>query len=277
MLRESEPRSRRRDRTRSDGWPGRELCRCADESWRRCGRASWWWWKRAKRWGPPSRNVTQDRWTDVDRYFDQAIVGSEDDEALQLVVRAGAAAGLPRIQVSASQGKLLHVMARAMRAQRILEIGTLAGYSGIWLARALPPHGVLVTIELEPKHAAVARQGFARAGLSHQVDLRVGRAVDVLPQLDQAAPFDFVFIDADKVSYPAYLEWAIRLTHPGALIVADNVVRGGAVIDADSKDEAVRGVRELMAAVAGDDRVTATAIQTVGVKGYDGLAFVLRR
>ena len=180
--------------------------------------------------------------------------------------------GLPTIQVSATQGKLLHVIARSMGARRILEIGTLAGYSAIWLARALPPDGRLITIELDPKHAEVARANIARAGLGDRVDIRVGRAIDVLPRLaaEGAGPFDLTFIDADKVGYTDYLDWAIRLSRPGSLIVADNVIRDGAVTESNTGDDMVDGIRRFNAALAADGRVTATAVQTVGSKGYDG-------
>jgi predicted O-methyltransferase YrrM len=218
--------------------------------------------------------MTQDQWTAVDRYIEDSLL--ESDPALDGVLEASAAAGLPSIAVSPTQGKLLFVLARAMNATRILEIGTLGGYSGVWLARALPPDGRLVTIEADPKHAAVARLSFERAGLSGVVDLRIGRALDVLPQLEEegARPFDFVFIDADKGNYPEYLKWAIRFCRRGGLIIADNVVRHGAVIDGSSEDSSIRGVRRFMDRLGADEHVMATAIQTVGKKGYDGLAFI---
>ena len=216
-----------------------------------------------------------DLWTAVDRYIDDLFVPS--DPALDLALEASAAAGLPTIQVSPSQGKLLHVVARATGARRVLEIGTLGGYSAIWLARALPAGGRLVTIELDPAHADVARRAFERAGLMSAIDLRVGAALDVLPALaaERQDPFDLIFIDADKVSYPDYLTWAVALARVGSLIVADNVVRDGAIIDAQSDDPAVVGVRRFNAAVAADGRLTATAVQTVGSKGYDGFAAIL--
>lgn len=211
----------------------------------------------------------------VDRYLDDTIVGA--DAALEAALASSAAADLPAISVSPSQGKLLHVIAKAMGARRILELGTLGGYSAIWLARALPPGGRLVTIEADPKHADVARRNLERAGVAAVVDLRVGAALDVLPQVqaERSGPFDFVFIDADKANYPQYLDWAIRLSRPGSLIVADNVIRKGAVIDAGSGDEAVQAVRRMMTRLHSDPRVTSTAIQTVGTKGYDGFAAVL--
>jgi len=214
-------------------------------------------------------------WTAVDAYIDEQLIGHDD--ALSAAIESSVAAGLPAISVSPSQGKLLHVLAKTMGARRILELGTLGGYSAIWLARALPPDGRLITVEADARHADVARRNFARAGVTSRVDLRVGRGLDVLPQLhvERAGPFDFVFIDADKVNYPHYLDWAIRLCHPGSLIVADNVVRKGAVIDGKSEDAAVQAVRRMMTALRTDPRVTATVIQTVGVKGYDGFAAVL--
>ena len=219
--------------------------------------------------------MTQNRWTTVDSYIDEYLVGP--DEALEQALRTSAAAGLPTIAVSPSQGKLLFILAKAIRATRILEIGTLGGYSGIFLARAVAPHGRLVTIEADPKHAKVARLNFAHAGVHGVVEVRVGRALDVLPQLaaEGSGPFDLVFIDADKTEYPEYLDWAIRLCRAGGLIIADNVIRKGAVADATSQDPLVRGVRRFMERVKADPRVTATAIQTVGVKGYDGLAMLL--
>jgi predicted O-methyltransferase YrrM len=219
--------------------------------------------------------MTQERWTAVDRYLDDRLSGP--DAVLDAVLDASAAAGLPTIAVSPSQGKLLFVLAKAVGARRILELGTLGGYSGTWLARALPADGLLVTVELDPAHADVARRSFERAGLAGVIDLRVGQALEILPQIgsEGLGPFDVVFIDADKEHYPEYLEWAIRLCRPGSLIVADNVVRKGAVIDADSKDPVVRGTRRFIEALATDGRVTATAIQTVGVKGYDGFAMIL--
>ncbi|HET6348659.1 MAG TPA: O-methyltransferase, partial [Candidatus Krumholzibacteria bacterium] len=176
-----------------------------------------------------------------------------------------------------SQGKLLHVLARGVGARRILEIGTLGGYSGIWLARALPHGGTLVTIEVNEAHARVARRNFDRAGVTPRIEMRVGRALEVLPTLvnEHQPPFDLVFIDADKTEYADYLERSIPLCRSGSLIVADNVVRNGTVVDGESPDPLVRGVRRFMAVVAGDRRVTATALQTVGVKGYDGFAVIV--
>lgn len=219
-----------------------------------------------------AEQMHRDTWTAVDRYLESSLLG--EDPSLDAVVDACAAAGLPPIAVSPSQGKLLFVLAKAMRARRILEIGTLGGYSGIWLARALPADGLLVTLEVHAEHAEVARRNFERAGVASHVDLRVGRALDLLPHIGAEAPgpFDFVFIDADRVHHAEYLAWAIRLGRPGSLIVADNVVRGGAVLDSASEDSSVQGVRRFMEALGADRRVTATAIQTVGDKGYDGFA-----
>jgi predicted O-methyltransferase YrrM len=216
-----------------------------------------------------------DRWSAVDRYLEERLLGA--DEVLAAVLEDIRAHHLPAISVSPSQGKLLFVLARAMGARRILELGTLGGYSGIWLARALPPDGRLVTIEVEPTHAEVARRSFERAGVSRLVDLRVGSALTALPRIeaDGTGPFDFIFIDADKPAYTEYLDWAIRLCRSGGLILADNVVRNGEVTEATSVDVAVVGVRRFMAAVETDRRVSATAIQTVGVKGYDGFALMV--
>jgi predicted O-methyltransferase YrrM len=219
--------------------------------------------------------MTDDRWAAVDAYIEKSVLTA--DAILDGVLAACTAAGLPAIAVSPSQGQFLFLLAKAVAAKRILELGTLGGYSGIWLARALPPDGRLLTIEVESIRAAVARENFERAGVVGLVDLRVGRALDVLANLatERSAPFDFVFIDADKTSYPEYLDWAIRLCRPGAVIVADNVVREGAVVDATSEDPSVRGVRSMMDRLNANRQVTATVIQTVGAKGYDGFAVLL--
>jgi caffeoyl-CoA O-methyltransferase len=196
------------------------------------------------------------QWSRVDQYLEDLFTLS--DAALQATLNSTEEAGLPAIQVSATQGKLLHVLAKAIGARRILEIGTLAGYSAIWLARALSADGRLVTIEFDPKHADVARANLVRAGLADRVDIRVGRAIDVLPRLalEGAEPFDLTFIDADKVGYVDYLDWAIRLSRSGSLIVADNVIRNGAITETDSGDEAVDGIRRFNAALAADRRVS---------------------
>jgi predicted O-methyltransferase YrrM len=217
----------------------------------------------------------KDQWTAVDRYFNDLMVPS--DPVLEAALKASAEAGLPPIQVSPSQGKMLWIMARAMRARRILEMGTLGGYSTIWLARALPPDGRLITLEADPNHAEVARVNIERAGLGDMVDVRLGPALDTLPRLaaEGRDPFDLVFIDADKENYPDYFKWALRLSRRGTLIIADNVARKGAVIDAESGDPNVQGMRRFLELVAGERRVSATAIQTVGSKGYDGFAIAL--
>jgi predicted O-methyltransferase YrrM len=213
-------------------------------------------------------------WEQVDRYLDGLFAPA--DEALEAALAASAAAGLPSIQVSATQGKLLQLLVRAVQAQRVLEIGTLGGYSTIWMARGLPPEGRLVTLEVDEAHAAVARANVAHAGVGAQVDVRLGPALETLPGLAGGGPpFDFVFIDADKPNIPEYFDWAVRLSRPGALIVVDNVVRDGAVADAASADRAVQGVRRFNAAAAADPRVSVTTIQTVGGKGYDGFAMAL--
>jgi len=221
--------------------------------------------------------MNPDLWTAVDRYFTDLLLGP--DPALDAALRASQAAGLPPIQVSPPQGKLLHLLALAIGARRILEIGTLGGYSTIWLARALPKDGTgkLITLEYDPKHAEIARANIARAGLSGVVDLRLGRALDTLPRLaaENAGLFDLVFIDADKTGYPAYLEWSLRLTRLGSVIIADNVVRKGAIVDASSADENVQAVRRFNEMLAKEKRLTATVLQTVGGKGYDGFALAV--
>ena len=219
--------------------------------------------------------MTQDRWNVVDDYINDLFIGT--DAALDSALKASDDAGLPSIQVAANQGKLLMLLARAQNARRILEIGTLGGYSTIWLARALPPDGRLVTLELEPKHAAVARANVARAGLGEKVDVRVGPALESLKKLvaEKREPFDFVFIDADKTGYPDYLTWSLKLAHRGTMIIADNVVRDGAIADARSQDSSVQSVRRMNEMLAKEPRVSATVLQTVGTKGYDGWAIAL--
>jgi len=213
-------------------------------------------------------------WADVDRYITDALV--PQDEVLTQALRASEAAGLPSIAVSASQGKLLHILARAMGVRSALEIGTLGGYSAIWIARALLGGGHMITLEADAKHAEVARANIARAGFAEIVDVRLGKALDTLPkiQAEHKGPFDLVFIDADKVNIPQYYEWALKLTRPGSLIVVDNVVRDGGLIDPNG-DESVQGVRKLHEILAKDPRVSATTIQTVGSKGWDGVTFAL--
>jgi predicted O-methyltransferase YrrM len=219
--------------------------------------------------------MDKEQWKAVDRYLAEMLL--ESDPVLESALEESAAAGLPSINVSAVQGKLLHLLARSCGAKSILEIGTLGGYSAIWLARALPSDGRLVTLEYEQKHAQVAQNNLARAGLSGVVELMLGRAIDLLPKLlgDSRAPFDFIFIDADKQSTAEYFEWSLKLSHSGSIIVVDNVVRSGAVIDAASNDESVKGIRRFLERVSQEPRVTATAIQTVGSKGYDGFVMAV--
>jgi predicted O-methyltransferase YrrM len=217
----------------------------------------------------------QNQWSAVDSYITDLFLAP--DTALEAALASSAAAGLPTINVSPTQGKLLHLLARAQGARRILEIGTLGGYSTIWLARALPSNGQLVSLEVDPKHAEVAQGNLARAGLSSIVEIRLGSALDTLPKLvsEGRGPFDLIFIDADKPGYADYLKWSLKLARPGTLIIADNVVRKGAVADPGSTDENVQGIRKFNEALAGEKRVTTTVIQTVGSKGYDGLALIL--
>lgn len=217
----------------------------------------------------------KDQWKAVDRYIADLFV--PPDPALDAALETSAAAKLPAINVSPNQGKLLMLVARLMGARRILEIGTLGAYSTIWLARGLAEGGRLVTLEYDPRHAEVARANLARAGLAGVVEVRVGRAIDTLPKLaaEGGGPFDLIFIDADKPSYPDYLAWSLRLARPGTLIVADNVVRDGAVVDPKSADPNVQGVRRFNELLAAEPRVSATVLQTVGGKGYDGFAVAL--
>ncbi|HUD14281.1 MAG TPA: O-methyltransferase [Terracidiphilus sp.] len=216
-------------------------------------------------------------WAQVDDYFSKLLAPADDkfDAALQ----ANQQAGLPQIDVTALQGKFLEFLVRVSGARCILEIGALGGYSTLWLARALPGDGRIVTLELDPHHAEVARANLENAGVLDSVDLIVGPAIETLPTLrnSPAAPFDVIFIDADKQSYPEYLRWALKLSRPGTVIVADNVVRQGKVVDPDSDDPNVQGVRRFTELVAAEPRLSATVLQTVGVKGYDGflLAVVL--
>ena len=219
--------------------------------------------------------MSQELWTAVDRYITDLVEPA--DAALDAALADIVAAGLPTISVSPNQGKFLHLLARVQGARSILEIGTLGGYSTIWLARALPEGGRLVTLESEPKHVEVALANIARANLSDVVTIRPGRALDTLPQLDAEGqkPYDFVFIDADKVSTPEYFGWALKLTRRGSLIVVDNVVRKGAVVEESSDDPSVQGVRRFYEMLAAEPRVSATAVQTVGSKGYDGFALAL--
>lgn len=214
--------------------------------------------------------MTQAQWTAIDGYLIDHLVPA--DPALDGALAAARAAGLPAIDVAPNQGKLLHLLARMVGARRILEIGALGGYSAIWLARALAPGGRLTTLEIDPRNAEVARANFERAGLADVIDLRLGPALETLPKLadEGAGPFDLAFIDADKQSNADYFAWALKLSRPGSVIVVDNVVRAGRVIEAGTADPAVLGVRRLMDMLAAEPRVEATAVQTVGSKGHDG-------
>lgn len=216
--------------------------------------------------------MDQETWTAVDNYLADKLIPA--DPALEAAQAATAAADMPAISVSPTQGKLLQLLAMMLRARSILEIGTLGGYSTIWLARGLAPGGSIITLEKEPKHAEVARANIARAGFADVVELRIGSALDTLPKVaaEDHAPFDLVFIDADKQNIPAYFDWAVTLSHAGSIIVVDNVVRDGDVINADSNEASTQGVRRFFDKLAASSLVTTTAIQTVGVKGYDGFA-----
>ena len=223
---------------------------------------------------------TQERWTAVDRYITDLLV--PEDAALEAALRDSVAAGLPPIAVTPNQGKLLGLLARVQGARAILELGTLGGYSTIWLARALPAGGRLVTLEAEAEYAELARANIARAGLAESVELRVGPALQTLPQLvaEGAGPFDLIFVDADKKNNPGYFEWSLKLSRPGTLIIVDNVVRDGRIIDADAYgpatgDENIKGIRRFFELLAGEHGVDATAIQMVGSKGYDGFALMI--
>jgi predicted O-methyltransferase YrrM len=219
--------------------------------------------------------MSEERWSAVDDYVTELLVG--EDEALREAARESARAGLPQIALSAPQGKLLHLLARIHGARRILELGTLGGYSTIWLARALPPQGRLVTLELDPGYAEVARTNLARAGVAELVEVRVGPALEGLQALIEqgAEPFDLVFIDADKAGTPEYFEHSLRLCRAGSVIVTDNVVRGGGLVDPGSEDAGVRGMRRFQELLAAERDVSATTIQTVGSKGYDGFTLAL--
>lgn len=216
-----------------------------------------------------------EQWTEMDRYFSENLVPV--DPVLEAALTASQEGGLPSINVAPNQGKMLQVLARLVGARRILEVGTLGGYSTIWLARALPAGGQLITLELEPKHAAVAQANFVRAGVDDRIEVRVGPASAGLAGLiaEGVAPFDFIFLDADKAGTPGYFDQALQLSHPGTAIVVDNVLRHGDVIDAASEDAGVRGMRTFLDRAARDPRVDGTAVQTVGVKGYDGFALLI--
>ncbi|SES45775.1 O-methyltransferase [Actinokineospora terrae] len=214
----------------------------------------------------------QPLWTAVDDYLVSALL--PPDPVLDDALRRAADAGLPEIAVAPNQGRLLNLIARVRGARRVLEIGTLGGYSTIWLARALPPDGRVVTLEFDPRHAAVAEENIAAAGLAGVVEVLVGPALETLPTL--TGPFDLVFVDADKDNNPAYFEWAMRLTAPGSVIIVDNVVRGGRVADPDDTSPAVVGTRRMHELIGAEPRVAATAVQTVGEKGHDGFTLVYR-
>jgi len=219
--------------------------------------------------------MTAKAWTTVDNYLNDTLL--KPDTALEAALQANTAAGLPEIDVAPNQGKFLQLLAQLRGAKRVLEIGTLGGYSTICLARALPSTGKLITLELNPKHAAVARTNIDRAGLSHLVEVRIGPALDSLAQLEAAhnEPFDLIFIDADKPNNPHYLAFAIKLSRPGTLILCDNVIRDGDVANASSTDPNTRGARQLLEAIAANPHLSATALQTVGSKGWDGFAMAL--
>jgi len=219
--------------------------------------------------------MSQEQWAAVDTYINSLVVAP--DPALDAALAASVAAGLPPINVTPAQGKLLHLLARVQGARRILEIGTLAGYSTIWLARALPAGGRVITLESNPAHADLARANFTRAGLDDRIDVRLGKALETLPRLAEEGerPFDFTFIDADRVNLTEYFGWALKLSRPGSLIIVDNVVRKGGVIDATSDDPNITGVRRFGARLAAEKGVSATMVQTVGAKGYDGFAIAL--
>lgn len=219
--------------------------------------------------------MSEKQWQAVDSYLSCLLAPS--DAALSLALEASSAAGLPAISVTATQGKLLHLLAQMKNARNILEIGTLGGYSTIWLARALPSDGKLISLEISDKHAEVARKNIERAGLTNIVEVRVGKALDLLPKLSRESyePFDLIFIDADKQNNPSYVQWAIKLSKSGSIIIVDNVVRKGAVLDADSNDPSIKGTRAVLELIAQEPCLDATAIQTVGSKGYDGFAIAL--
>ena len=217
----------------------------------------------------------QELWTQVDRYFGDLLAPS--DAKLDAALKANREAGLPSIDVSRLQGKFLELLVRISGARRILEIGTLGGYSTIWMARALPEGGHIITLEADPHHAEIARANLINAGVLNRVDLRLGRAIENLPALEASAagPFDLIFIDADKPSNPEYLQWAMKLSRPGTVIVTDNVVREGKVVDLKSDDKDVQGTRRFAELVAAEPRLSATVLQTVGSKGYDGFALAV--
>lgn len=219
--------------------------------------------------------MSAETWTAVDEYIEHHLIG--DDPALTAALEASHSAGLPSIAVSPAQGKLLNVLASSVGAKRILEVGTLGGYSTIWMAQALGLDGRLISLEADARHAEVARSNVDRAGLTEKVEIWIGSAIELLPKIAaaDAGPFDFAFIDADKANIPKYVDWAVKLSRPGALILVDNVIRHGAVVEQASTDEDVLGVRRMHELLAVDGRVSATSIQTVGAKGYDGFTLIV--
>jgi predicted O-methyltransferase YrrM len=219
--------------------------------------------------------MTQEQWTAVDEHLGSLLV--QGDEALQNALKTSERAGLPPIQVSPVQGKWIHLLARSIKARRILEIGTLGAYSTIWLARALDAGGRLITLEREPLHVEVARANIRAAGLESVIDLRVGPALETLPVLvsERAGPFDLIFIDADKVNTPSYFQWSLKLSRSGTVIIVDNVVRKGAIADPSSEDPAVQAMQRFLTILSAEPRVSATALQMVGAKGYDGFVMAL--
>ncbi len=217
--------------------------------------------------------MTEEIWDRVDRYFTSGLL----DDDFSWVLEKQSSEGLPDINVTAMQGQLLYILSKTVNARNVLELGTLGGYSSIWLARSIQEGGKVITLELSEKHASVARKNLEKAGLSGKVEIRVGSALDSLPRLEggEHTPFDLVFIDADKANIPEYFDWALKLTRTGSLIVVDNTVRDGRIIDSGSDDSAIQGVRKLVDKLGQSDRVDSTCIQTVGTKGYDG--FILMR
>lgn len=220
-------------------------------------------------------HMSQSKWTSVDEYFSRLLIGS--DEVLERTLKKSSEAGLPEIYVAPNQGKLLQLLATALKAKRILEIGTLGGYSTIWLARGMQDGGKLITLEYEPSYAKVAKDNIKHAGLSDVIEIRVGLAIDSLRQMEKknVEPFDLVFIDADKPSNPEYLRYALKFSHSGTMIIGDNVVRDGEVINENSNDPKVKGVRQFLEMLSDDSQISATAIQTVGNKGYDGFSIAI--
>lgn len=220
-------------------------------------------------------NLTKELFGSVDDYINDLLV--PNDDALNAAERAIVESGIPQISVSKNQGKFLQVLTKLIGAKKILEVGTLGGYSTIWMARALAPGGKIITLEIDPKHADVARKNFERAGLANVIDIRLGKAIDLMPKLkaDEEGPFDLIFIDADKPPYAEYLQLALKLSRPGTFIIVDNVIRGAKVLDANTQDESAKGAARFNKALAQTPGVTATIIQTVGAKEHDGMALIV--